>query len=84
MRLRVAVLASDVPGTDEIVSNGVTGLLAPPGDAAAFARQAAQLLADPAHRTELAQAAERAVADRFSVTRQADEHLALYEMVLAR
>jgi glycosyltransferase involved in cell wall biosynthesis len=43
-----AVLASDLPGVAEVITDGVTGFLAPPGDAAAFAAAIRRLATDRA------------------------------------
>ena len=51
------VVASSAGGAAEIVSDGVDGLLTPPGDASALAHALARLLADPAERTRIGQAA---------------------------
>ena len=42
------VIASDVGGLPEIVADGRTGLLVPPGDVEALARAIAELAGDPA------------------------------------
>ncbi|MBN1680340.1 MAG: glycosyltransferase family 4 protein [Anaerolineae bacterium] len=43
-----AVVASDLPGTAEVVRDGESALLAPPGDITAFAAAIRQLARDPA------------------------------------
>jgi len=48
-----AVLASDLPSTVEVVRNGKTALLVPPGDAAALAAAIRRLCDDPALRERL-------------------------------
>jgi phosphatidyl-myo-inositol alpha-mannosyltransferase len=48
MASSVPVVASDIPGFDEIVTDGLDGLLVPPGDADALASGIARLLDDPA------------------------------------
>ncbi|MEQ8966976.1 MAG: glycosyltransferase [Azospirillaceae bacterium] len=55
-------VAGAVGGVPEIVTDGVTGRLVPPGDPAAFAEAVADLLDDPAGRAEMAEAAERTAA----------------------
>ena len=60
-------VASALPGsTDSAVKAGVTGLLAPPGDAAAFARQVA-VLADPERWRTFSQAAMARAQAEFTV-----------------
>jgi glycosyltransferase involved in cell wall biosynthesis len=58
----VAVVATDVGGTPELVAAGETGLLSPPGDEMAIARNALALLRDRAVRQRFGVAArERAL-----------------------
>ena len=50
------VVASDLPALAELVQDGVTGLLVPPGDDAALADTLSGLLADPGRRQRLGDA----------------------------
>ena len=63
----IPVLASRVGGIPYLVSDGVTGRLAPPGDPAAWAAALSDLLSTPA----LAGSMERARCRRGSVSRRA-------------
>jgi phosphatidylinositol alpha-mannosyltransferase len=56
MAAGLPVVASDVPGYDEVVTDGVEGLLVPPRDAAAVAAAAETILADPSFASRLSQA----------------------------
>jgi glycosyltransferase involved in cell wall biosynthesis len=56
-----AVVASRLAGIDEAVEDGRSGVLVPPGDAAALARAVDDLLADPARRAALGRAASSRV-----------------------
>ena len=63
MAAGLPVVASDVPGYDEVIRDGVDGLLVAPRDPAAFAEAAGRVLDDPALAGRLAQAGRaRAVA----------------------
>jgi len=53
---RIAVVATPAGATAEIIADGETGLLVPPGDADALALSLARVVADPALRRRLAQA----------------------------
>ncbi|MFS0706428.1 glycosyltransferase, partial [Cellulomonas sp. 179-A 9B4 NHS] len=66
-----AVVASRVQGLAEILRDGETGLLVPPGDAAALADALARLDGDPALRARLAAAARADALTRFSPERYA-------------
>lgn len=79
----VPVVATAVGGIPELVEHGVTGLLAPPGDARALAAAIEMLLADRNYRRELGGAARQRAVQRYSVTRQVDSLLALWEKVLS-
>jgi phosphatidylinositol alpha-mannosyltransferase len=48
MAAGLPVVASDIPGYDEVITNEVDGLLVPPRDPAAVAATAARVLDDPA------------------------------------
>ena len=61
-----AVIASDVGGPAEIVNDGVTGILVPPGDIAALERAIADLLTDHELRMRLGQSAASVARSRFA------------------
>ena len=60
------VVAGHAPGVAEIVAHGETGLLAAPGDAAAFARAAAALIDCPQRREAMGRAAAARARARHS------------------
>jgi colanic acid/amylovoran biosynthesis glycosyltransferase len=64
-----AVVASGVSGIPELVVDGVTGLLVPPGDAAALANAIERLLDDPGLRTQLGRSGRRKVLEEFDLHR---------------
>jgi glycosyltransferase involved in cell wall biosynthesis len=47
MACGIPVIASDIPGPDEVVSNDENGLLTPPGDTAKLAEAMITILSDP-------------------------------------
>jgi glycosyltransferase involved in cell wall biosynthesis len=80
----VPVVATDVGGVSELVAHGRTGLVVPPGDVAAFAAALDALIADVPRREEMGRRArERAVAD-FSVGRQVDALVDVWNDALGR
>ncbi len=83
MSLGKPVVATNVGGIPEVVSDGVNGMLVPPGDPGAFARACLQLLGDAPLRGRLSEAAAADVRDRFSVDGCARQTLAVYQEVMA-
>jgi glycosyltransferase involved in cell wall biosynthesis len=75
-------LASDIPGSHDLVENGRSGELVDPGDDEAIAAALARLAADPSRRAALGEAARRRVLERFSIEREVAAHEALYSEVL--
>jgi colanic acid/amylovoran biosynthesis glycosyltransferase len=79
----VPAVATAVGGVPELIDDGVTGLLVPRGDSAAFAAALELLLRDPDLATRLGAAARRKVEARFSLSGQVDQLLSLWGEVLA-
>jgi glycosyltransferase involved in cell wall biosynthesis len=73
------VIAAAHGGLPEIIADGRTGRLFAPGDAAALARIAAELLVDPEQRVRLGQAAATDARARFPAARPAAEIQSLYD-----
>lgn len=73
------VVAAAVGGIPEVVTDGVTGLLAPPEDAEALGAALAGLLADPGRRAAMGAAARGDAEARFAASRFAADHRRLYE-----
>jgi phosphatidylinositol alpha-mannosyltransferase len=81
MAAGLPVVASAVPGYDEVVRDGVDGLLVPPGDAAALAAAIGRVMDDPTLARRLRDAGrERAATFDWSVIVERIE--ALYEKAL--
>ena len=84
MARRVPVVASDVGGIPEVVTDGVDGRLVPPGDPVALAGAIVELLRDPDLRRRLGDAGHATVAERFSIDAQVRRIQAVYDEELAR
>jgi glycosyltransferase involved in cell wall biosynthesis len=72
---RLPCVATDISGIPELIEDGTTGVLVPPGDAPALARALAGLIRDPARRAALGAAGELRVRTRFAMAAGMD-HLA--------
>jgi len=77
------VVASRVGGVPEIVEDGVTGFLVPPGDVEALRDRLAYLLAHPRQAARLGAAAREHVLARFTWQACAERCLAAYADLLA-
>jgi N-acetyl-alpha-D-glucosaminyl L-malate synthase BshA len=83
MACEVPVVASSVGGLPEIIEDGRTGFLCPPGDVDAMASRSVQVLTDPALRRAIGQAACARVRTDFCSGRIVPLYEAYYEEVLA-
>ena len=72
------VIASNLGGLREIIQEGETGLLLPPGDAAAIAEAVERVTADPYLASHLAAAGARHVQDRHSHVAGARRYAEIY------
>ena len=64
---RLACIATRLPGIAELIVDGTSGVLVPPGDPAALAVALTALIRDPARRRELAAAGEARVRRAFGM-----------------
>ncbi len=76
----VPVVASNVDGVAEVVQDGRTGILVPPGDAHAAAQAVIELLSDETRRKSMGSVGQSTVTE-FSVERMLDAHLKLYRQL---
>ncbi len=83
MAAGLPVVSTPAGGIPEVVRDGATGLLVPPGDARSAAARVVDVLRDPPLRRRLGEAAAEAVGRDFGVARMAGELEALYAAVLA-
>ena len=75
----VPVVATAVGGTPEVVADGKTGLLVPPGDPLRLAQAIVSLLLDPEKRRRMGNAGREYVRSRFTFEAQAAAYLRLFE-----
>jgi glycosyltransferase involved in cell wall biosynthesis len=77
------IVASRAGGMPEIVHDGETGILVPPGDVAALTAAILRLLGDSGLRERLGAAGRALVLGEFSVDAMCAGNLAVYRRVLA-
>ncbi|OWK47313.1 glycosyltransferase [Fimbriiglobus ruber] len=75
----VAVVATAVGGTPEVVADGVTGHLVPSGDPMPLAGRIADLLGDEAARARMGAAGRERMREQFSFEAQAAAYVRLFE-----
>jgi len=73
------VVATGIPGVDEIVVDGKTGILCRPGDAQSLAEGILRMIRDPQEAARMAAAARRRVEQHFSIDATVQATVALYE-----
>ena len=78
------LIATDVPGCRDIVTQGVNGLLVPARDPVALAVAIDTLLRDSTRRAAMGVAGREAVTRMYSVEKIAGQFVDLYRELLAR
>lgn len=76
-------VATDVGGIPEVIEDGISGMIVPPGDADRFAAAVESLITDPQKRKELGRAAKAAAHKRFSAEEIVPQYESLYRSVSA-
>lgn len=79
--MRVPVVATDVGGTDEIVTDGQTGRLIPPQDVGALVAGMREVLSSPAVAAGWVASGERHVRANFSHTLRLERIMAVYDQL---
>jgi glycosyltransferase involved in cell wall biosynthesis len=74
----IPLVATAVDGTPEVIINGETGFLVPPGDPVALAEAIGQLARQPELRRQFAVAGRDWVLKRFTIQRQVEQTSNLY------
>lgn len=82
MAMNLPVVASKLDGIAEVITDGEDGLLAAPGDAAAFTEHLTRLLENPALALQLGTAARSKIEARFSVERMTTAVESIYDRFL--
>lgn len=84
MAAGIPTVATDTGGNPELIRNGQTGYLVPPGNHEALAASLSSLLAAPNHARAMGSAAQAEVYQRFSVSGMVDATVRIYESVLRK
>jgi len=79
MAFGLPVVATRAGGLSEVVEDGATGILVPPGDSKALADAICRLLRDSELRQRMGQAGRAAVLEKFTVDRLVSRTLAVYQ-----
>jgi len=79
MALGVPVISTQVSAIPEVVADGKTGWLVPPGDPPAIAGALRTALGDPAERARRAEAGRQRLDAQFTVEAMVDRTLAVYQ-----
>lgn len=74
----VPTVATDVGGNSEVVEEGQTGFLVPPGSPESMAERICELLSDSSLRQTFGENARRRAESRFSEKRVLEEYVSLY------
>jgi len=83
LAMGVPAVASDISGNSEIVKDGLTGLLFPPGDSAALAARLETVLRDPGLRGRFSENSVKLVRENFTTAIMGARTLAYYRDLLA-
>lgn len=78
MAMELPVVSTRMTGIPEIVEDGVSGVLVPPGDAGALADAIEDLAADPERRIRFGRAGRQRVAVRFDIHRNIADYARLF------
>jgi len=84
MACETPVVCSAIGGMPELVADGETGLIVPPGDSSALGEAVEALLDDPARARALGEAGRRRVVERFTWHAVAERCLAGYRELAPR
>jgi glycosyltransferase involved in cell wall biosynthesis len=81
MAASLPIVATDIDGTNELVTDGETGLLVPPRDPQALGAAVDRVLSDPQLGRSLGTAARSAAYERFSLETMVEQFETLYERI---
>lgn len=74
----IPIVTTDVPGSTDVIENGLSGLVVPPGDAGALADRIIELLDDPVGARAMAERARARVLEEFNLDAIVDMYTKAY------
>ncbi|QDT63785.1 glycosyltransferase [Calycomorphotria hydatis] len=83
MACGLPVVASDIPPNRELIESGVSGYLAPLGDAVAFAQFTQRIFAETNLATQLGSAAQSRMREQFTIPQMIERHIEVYRGLIA-
>ncbi len=84
MNHRIPVVATRVGGNPEVVMDGCTGFLVPPGDPVSFASRVVELLRNRELRVRMGEAGYRRTMERFRIDEASRRYLEIYSDLLGK
>jgi glycosyltransferase involved in cell wall biosynthesis len=82
MAHQVPVIASNIPGNNDIIQSGVNGCLVPAGNVSAISQAIRDALANPDQLTRWATAAQQTIQNNYSLASMVNAHLKLFEQLV--
>lgn len=79
-----ACVATDIPGSHDLIEHERSGMIVPPQNADALSAALLRLMRDEGMRAVLGASARKRVLDHYTIEREVADHAALYEEALAR
>jgi len=73
-----ACIATDVPGSRDIIEDGISGMLVPPEDPDALASAIRKLMENPDLRQRLGDAARKRIEEHYTIEKEVSAHEKLY------
>lgn len=83
MAAKVPVIASDIPGCNDLIKHGETGLLFHPNDVHDLNNKVYSIAVSKALQSDLIHNAHQLVNRRYSAVRMANEYVALYKQIMS-
>jgi glycosyltransferase involved in cell wall biosynthesis len=84
MAAGLPVVATEVEGIDDLIRNGETGRVVPPGSPGELAEAICAMLYDPALARRIAQESQAEVKSQFTLDRIPEHYESLYHLVLSK